>query len=135
MKPGIDYIGLGVGVVIVKNNKILLCNRKKSKSWSIPGGKVEFNERIEDAAKREIKEELGLKVDIKKFIAVAETFENNSHWISISFLGKITNGKPRLLATEEHSEIKWFNLNNLPKNQFLPSKVAIETYLKGDKNG
>jgi len=130
MKPGKDFIGVGVGVILVKDNKILLILRKKGNEWSIPGGKVELGERMEDAAVREIKEELRLGIKIKREVYTAQTFTENNHWISVSFLGEIISGEPKAMAPDEFEEIKWFDLNNLPEKQFLPSKLAIEEFMK-----
>ena len=66
MKPG-----LGVGVMILKDNKVLLGLRNPDKvkasselkgegTWTMPGGKVEFMEKLVDAAKRELEEETSL---------------------------------------------------------------------------
>ena len=74
MKPG-----LGVGVMIIKEGKILLGlrnpNKEKASSelqgqgtWTMPGGKVEFMEKLVDAAKRELEEEAGYKSDNIEFL-------------------------------------------------------------------
>lgn len=85
MKPGKDYIGVGVGAIIVNDEgKILLLKRKNSidKSrttigmWSAPGGQVEFGEKAEDAAVRETKEEVGVGVEIVKPIGFSDQILN-----------------------------------------------------------
>ena len=56
---------VGVGVAVRKENKVLLGLRKNAigaETWSFPGGKVEFGETFEKAARREITEETGLVV-------------------------------------------------------------------------
>jgi len=130
MKPGKDFIGVGVGIILIRDNKILLLLRKDRNEWSIPGGKVELNEKIEDTALREMKEEIGVDIKILKMLDTVETFADNVHWLSIIVVGKIIKGEPKNMEEEVHSEIKWFDLNNLPEKQFLPSKLAIEAYLK-----
>ena len=67
-----------VAAIIKVNNKFLCCQRNKnkyeyiSKKYEFPGGKIEKNETKEDALKREIREELGLKIYIEK---LAKTIE------------------------------------------------------------
>jgi len=130
MKPGKDFIGVGVGVILVKDSKILLVLRKGRNEWSIPRGKVEMFEKMEDAAVRETKEELGVDIKVLKILDNVETFDNNVHYISIPIIGEIISGEPKNMEEEVHSEIRWFDLNSLPEKQFLPSKLAIEVYLK-----
>lgn len=66
--------GVGVGIMILKDDKVLLGRRhgdpKKASSelhgegtWTMPGGKVHFKEKLKDVAFREVLEETGLKVD------------------------------------------------------------------------
>jgi len=62
MKKGIDYIGVSVGAMILNDKKELFL-AKRSKNcrnerghWEIPGGGVNFNEKLVDAIKREMKE-------------------------------------------------------------------------------
>jgi len=56
---------VGVGVIIVKDNKVLMqkrINAHGNGSWSFPGGHLEFNEELEDCAKRETLEEAGINI-------------------------------------------------------------------------
>ena len=56
---------VGVGVIIIKDGKVLLGKRKNAHgegSWSFPGGHLEFNEELFDCAKREVLEETGIKI-------------------------------------------------------------------------
>lgn len=67
MQRGIDYVGVGVGAAIFNSeDKLFLTLRgKKAKNergkWEIPGGNVEFGETLEDAIKREMREEHGIE--------------------------------------------------------------------------
>ena len=73
MKPG-----LGVGIMIIRENKILLGLRNPDKekagsdlngegTWTMPGGKVKFMEKLVDAAKRELEEETSLKESLQQY--------------------------------------------------------------------
>lgn len=60
-------VQVGIGVIILKGNKILLGKRIDGHSkgtWQSTGGHLEFGESFEDGARREIKEETGLEVKI-----------------------------------------------------------------------
>ncbi len=74
MTPGKDYIGVGCGALIIndKNQTLLIKRGNKSRNeagfWGKPGGAVKFGEKVEDAVKREIKEELNISGTINTMI-------------------------------------------------------------------
>ena len=57
-----------VAAIIVRNSRLLICQRRRDKTfplkWEFPGGKVEPGESLTDALKREIREELGVRIEI-----------------------------------------------------------------------
>lgn len=59
--------------IIINNRKVLIAQRaedqKLAGKWEFPGGKVEAGETPEECLKREIKEELGIKIEVDKFFA------------------------------------------------------------------
>jgi len=66
--------GVGVGVIIVKDNKVLLGKRKNAHGegdWAFPGGHLEMNETWEDCVKREVMEETGIEIKNIRFAEVA----------------------------------------------------------------
>jgi len=138
MKPGVTYIGVGCGALIINNkNETLLVKRGlKSKNevgvWSKPGGAVEFGEKVEDAVIREIKEELGIEIELIKFLGFTNQIikEENQHWVTFNYLAKIINGEPQILELEKTAEIKWFNLNDLPPNTTQNTVDSVQAYLK-----
>lgn len=138
---GKDYIGLGVGAVIFnQKNKILLIKRSKKLAndrttagmWSIPGGQVEFGERITDAIRREVKEELGVEITIEKLIGHWDQILKKSgiHWHSVSFLCRISKGMPVVREPEKFSQLKWFSLEKIPNNAGI-AHVAAPLYMLG----
>jgi len=139
MKPGKDFIGSGVGAVIMNERaEILLLKRKKAPEkgyWSIPGGTVEFGEKLNTAITREIEEELGVKVKVLCLLGVTDHIveAENIHWISPVFLVKIIKGKPLNKEPHKHAEVKWFALNKLPKKITLTTKYAVKYYLDKQK--
>ncbi|MBT5029747.1 NUDIX domain-containing protein [archaeon] len=124
MKRGIDFIGVGCGAHIInENNQILLIKRNKNcrnkaNHWSIPGGGINFFEKIDEALKREIKEELGIDIQIIQLISITDDIikEENQHWISPQFLCKIIKGTPINLEPHKCEEIRWFDLDKIPEN-------------------
>jgi 8-oxo-dGTP diphosphatase len=136
MKPGKDYIGVGCGALIINDsNQVLLMKRgNKSKNeagyWSKPGGTVEFGESPEAAVVREIKEELGIDIEVVKFLSYTDhrPADGNQHWISLNFITKIISGEPTNLEPEKCEEIRWFDLHNLPEELTQTTKEPIATF-------
>ena len=112
---------LTVDGVILENDEILLIKRKgepfKGK-WALPGGFVEYNEKVEDAVIREIKEETGLNAEIKELLGVYSDPKRDprGHTVSIVFLLDIINGE--IKCGDDACNAKFFNLKKLPDLSF-----------------
>ena len=137
MKPGI-----GVGVMVINENKILLGLRNPDKikvsselqgqgTWTMPGGKVEFMEKLIDAAKRELKEETNLDATDMELLCISDDMTDTAHYVTVGFLVKEYSGEVQTMEPETILEWKWFNLNDLPKNLYKPSEVCIQKYKSG----
>ena len=118
--PGIDFPGLGCGLAILREGKILLCRRLKAPEaghWSIVGGKVDHMERAEDAARREAEEESGLAIHSSRFLCISEQMieADGQHWISLIYATDDFSGEARLTEPDKLSDIGWFDLTALPQ--------------------
>lgn len=60
--------------IVIKDDEVLLVNTRSTGKYSLPGGGVELGEKIEDALKREVKEETGLEIDVGRFVRFKEDF-------------------------------------------------------------
>jgi ADP-ribose pyrophosphatase len=138
MKNGFDNIGIGCGALIMNDNNETLLLKRTSKTrneagfWSKPGGGVEFGEKVENAVKREIKEELGVDIELIKFLGFTDSImqEEKQHWISFNYVAKITCGELKNLEPEKHEDMRWFKLNELPDKVNQYTLEAIDEYLK-----
>ncbi|CAH1203120.1 NUDIX hydrolase [Paenibacillus sp. JJ-223] len=92
--------------------KVLAVKNSGRSSWSLPGGAVELNETLDQAAIREVKEETGLEVKVYGIVAINECkFENiNEHAIFITFRAEIIGGKEQIIRPDEISEIAWLDI-------------------------
>jgi 8-oxo-dGTP diphosphatase len=139
IKAGKDYIGIGSGVMIMRNGKILLGRRyvdpKKADSelngmgtWTMPGGKMDFGETFEETARREVKEEAG--IDLKKLEVICVNNERigGAHFITIGMYSENFDGEAQIMEPDEIVEWQWFSLNELPSPLYFPSKKIIENY-------
>ena len=121
-------IKIGVGLYILnKENQLLLGLRKSTHgkgTWCPPGGHLEFGESFEQAACRETKEETGLDISEKDVFVrgVTSDFfeETNKHYVTVHLLTCVFEGNPKVCESDKCAEWRWFNLDSLPENLFLP---------------
>ncbi len=105
---------VGVGVVVIRNGRILLVRRAfdpGSGRWSIPGGLVETGETLAAAGARECEEETGLKVQVLELINAFDMIEEDDdgkiryHYVLVDFLASHVGGEER--PNQEVSELRW----------------------------
>ena len=134
-------VGAGLGVMMIKNGKVLLGKRhvdpKKADSelhgegtWTMPGGKLEFGESFEDGARREVLEETGLQLNEVRVMCVNNDKNEHAHFITIGLFSDNFSGEPKVMEPDEIVEWQWFDLNDLPTPLYFPSGKIIENYRK-----
>jgi ADP-ribose pyrophosphatase YjhB (NUDIX family) len=131
-----DRPQLIVDAFIKKDNKYLAIKRAKNVevgTWETPGGKVALNERVENALRREIKEELGINIKINKFLGWGEGLDCSTeygfkiHRFVLYFDCEIISGDPKP-DSNEISEHKWITLEEFKK--LKPLSKPIEDFFK-----
>jgi 8-oxo-dGTP diphosphatase len=95
---------LAASIAVFRDGKVLLATRTKppaDRLWSLPGGKVEAGETLEEAALRELEEEVGVKAIIRGFNRHVEIFGRDAagavthHFVIASFVGDWLSGEPK----------------------------------------
>ncbi|MGB9668462.1 MAG: NUDIX domain-containing protein [Thermosulfidibacteraceae bacterium] len=120
-----------VDIIIEYQGGIVLVRRKNPPiGWALPGGFVEYNETLEEAAVREAKEETGLDVTLKRqFHAYSDPKRDpRFHTITVVF---IAEGRGTLKAGDDAKEAKTFNYEDLPQDIVFDHRDIIEDYFKG----
>ncbi|HYL56840.1 MAG TPA: NUDIX domain-containing protein [Gemmatimonadales bacterium] len=135
---GIDYIGVGVGALIVDDQGRLFLARRGPQAknerglWEFPGGAVERGERLADALRREIREEYGIEIEVGELLDVVDHIlpEEDQHWVSPAYLCRIVSGTPAILEPGKCSEIGWFAPADVPRDLTVISRENLENYIR-----
>lgn len=106
-----------------KQSKVLLIKRNGEPfegHWALPGGFVEEDETLADAARRELKEETGLVVDdLEQLYTAGDPGRDPRGWtVSVAYLIRIEPKKVKPKAGDDAREVKWFPLDRLPPLAF-----------------
>jgi ADP-ribose pyrophosphatase YjhB (NUDIX family) len=133
---------VGVGAMILNQGRVLLGKRhtdpNKADSdlhgegtWTMPGGKLEFQETLIDGVYRETLEEAGIKInkDNLRVISVADDIVHDNHYVTIGFLCEDFEGEVEVMEPDEITEWKWYDINELPEKIFISSAKIIKAYL------
>jgi 8-oxo-dGTP diphosphatase len=110
------YPALVVDAIVEEDGKILLVKRGKNPykgHWALPGGFVEYGEKVEDALERELKEEtdINLKNQILFNVYSEPDRDPRGHVISLCFIVK---GKGEPKGGDDADEARFFSINEIP---------------------
>jgi 8-oxo-dGTP diphosphatase len=127
---------VGVGVVVIKNNRLLLGKRKGAHGageWSFAGGHIEFGESVEACAKRELMEETGLiALSMRPGPWVNDIIEKDKHYVTLFVFVEDFEGEPQLMEPHKCEGWGWFEWNTLPTPLFLPVASLFEKMQFGE---
>ena len=108
------------GCIFNENGEVLIQKRADCNKWGFPGGAIELGETPEMAAKREVKEETGLDIEVNKLIGIYKdsdvvcTNGDKVHSICIGYEMSVTGGE--LICDENETlELKYFSLDDVPE--------------------
>ncbi len=131
------YVYVGVPVIIQNSKKEILLGKRSKNSftypslWGLPGGMADYGEKVEETAKREVKEELDVDVQIiKRTHNIYQNIPNKMckfHSVDLPHYAKIIKGIPK--AKDETSEIKWFKPSEINK---IKMAYAHKEILEGE---
>lgn len=127
---------VGCELIIRKGDSILLGKRKNvygAGTWALPGGHLEFNEKLVSTICREAKEELNatIRPDELKLVSIVDDLqpENDTHYVHVSFELRDPKWDPQIAEPDHCEEWRYFPLGSIPDNFFTPHKGIIENYL------
>ena len=134
MAQGPEMPKVGVGVIFVRDNRVFLAKRHGSHgedTWASAGGHLELGESLEECARREAAEELGLDVGDLRFLCVSNIIAYGTHYVDVEFLGDVGQQEPRLVEPEGFTECGWFPLDNPPQPLFHAVWYALDSLRTG----
>ncbi|OVA05057.1 NUDIX hydrolase domain [Macleaya cordata] len=127
---------VGVGVFVIKGNKVLLGRRRSSigdSTYALPGGHLEFGESFEDCAMREVKEETGLDIEKIEFVTITNSVfleePKPLHYVTIFMRGELVDSQqlPQNVEPEKCDGWDWYNWDeNMPKPLFKPLENLVQ---------
>ncbi len=138
---GAHKIGVGIGVILLKDNKILLGRRnddpdkagsklRGAGTWTMPGGGLYFQESFEQGAAREVNEETRIVLNSANVICVNNDMTDAAHFVTVGLISEDFSGEPQVLEPEEITEWRWFGFDDLPTPMYFPSKKILNNYQK-----
>jgi len=111
---------VGVGVVAIKDGRVLLIRRAKpprAGRWSLPGGRQRLGETVRETARRELHEETGVEAEVTALLDVVDSITRDDegaiayHYTLIDFLAEWRGGAPR--AGGDATEALWADPEDL----------------------
>ncbi|MDP3792825.1 MAG: NUDIX domain-containing protein [bacterium] len=130
-----NIIKVGIGVMIMKNRKVLLGKRKGSHGegeYAWPGGHMEYMESFESCAKREVMEETGMEIENIRFLRLLnlKTYVPK-HYVDIGLIADWKSGDPGVIEKDRVESWNWYDIDKLPKPLFSTIPSYIEAYKTG----
>lgn len=137
MNPYKNKFEVCLRAVVESNGKILVCRAKKKGYYYLPGGHLEYGEKIKDALAREIKEELNAVLDKISFIGAVDNIfiedGEKHHEVNLVFKTKLRSNKTK--SQEEHIDFAFLDKKEFAGAQLYPIalKKAILKWFKDKK--
>ena len=125
------------GCIIINKNKVLLVRRLRNpfkNYWCLPGGHAELFESLENAVRREIKEELNIKIKPKFLCFDQEIFKSLKWHANVFFFTSKSNGKIKI-DNNENSDFNFFSKNEIKSLKLaFNHKKILRKFFKNAKH-
>lgn len=131
---------VGVGAVVLWDGRVLLERRGQPPaqgSWSLPGGLVDAGERLENAVRREVREECGIEIEVGPLLGVFEPIVADDdgrvryHYVVLDYLAHYVSGD--LAIGDDAAELRWVAFADLAQYSLLAAtREMIERAYKSN---
>lgn len=116
-----------VCAVILNEKKQMLIGKRRSKNlagyWEFPGGKVEKNEEVKQALKRELTEEIGAETAIGPMVVPAYTYQYEFGNVRLYFY--FAQLKDEMISPKIYEEYAWLSVSQLASKKWLPANQKV----------
>ncbi len=123
---------VGVGVVVWRDHQVLLIKRGKPPRqgmWSLPGGLQQLGETVFEAARREVREETGLEIEVIDVVAVVDSIQRDDdgrvryHYTLVDVLAEWRAGEAR--AQDDAADATWASADELASFELWDETVRV----------
>ncbi len=123
---------IGVGAVILENAAVLLVRRGNEPLkgiWSIPGGALELGESLTGAVRREVREEVGLEIEVGEIVEIFERITRDDqgevryHYVLVDYICRPAGGT--LVAADDAADARWVPRSDLGALEVTPGTPAV----------
>ena len=123
---------VGVGAVVLDGRRVVLVKRANEPlkgEWSLPGGAVDVGETLEQAIRREVREETGLDVEVGPIVDVLDRIRYDPdgrvrfHYVLVEFLCRPTGGDLR--CASDAAEAAWADGPDLERYQVAAATITV----------
>ncbi len=121
---------VGVGALIISDGRLLMIERGRGANrglWSVPGGRVEYGERLAEALVREVREETSLEVEVGEMVWAGETMGPGDppawHYVLVDFLATVRGGELR--PGDDAAAAEWVLLEEVGNRPVTPTLLEL----------
>lgn len=112
--------------ILEKSGKVLIARRKTGKDlagfWEFPGGKIQANETARQCLFREIKEELGVDIELKTYVGESVHRYPEYEVRLLAFTGHLLQEE---MIPTDHDILKWVHISELDQYKIAPADIPI----------
>jgi phosphoglycolate phosphatase-like HAD superfamily hydrolase/ADP-ribose pyrophosphatase YjhB (NUDIX family) len=127
------------GLILDADDRVLMLRTHKwSHLWGIPGGKIKWGERSEDALRRELKGETGLDITDIRFVLVqdcihSKEFYRDAHFLLLNYTCRAFGSTPAVTLNDEAQEFRWVTITEaMAMDLNRPTRILLEEALKAE---